>query len=367
MCRCLSASQNQEGYSSSQKRTCQQTDKMTCWSNAFSRIVKQLVTFGGLFDFWVSLAEGLWKDKKKLLPSGGTPEEVSTYATVLNQTLDNLIIAAIPNAHAKPGGHIRTPKLLDLMVLTRRAQNLGQLITLISQPQGNLLDQYQNLTTSLIPKLKARYQQYSRSCFPVLDAFLRAFAEKWLQDLLGSPTNQPDALVKKLVCVCQDCAPVNQFLRSSAVTETFWLAKKKRCSHIESGLGKLSGAVTLTTITRGPKQGPQHGLKVTKTQGTLTMDRWDSRAERTRAFLAHIGTPDELARIMGERYQDVQAALAGTKAYEIGNPTPIVLPAGDAPAASTSATQATAGGTQSGPVVARVKRKAEDEGDMIDM
>ena len=352
---------------------------MCCWSDAFSRVVRQLVEFTGLFDFWVGLAEGLWKDKNKLLPSKGTPEEVATRTAALNQALDNLIIAAVPQchtgatynsylyyptaiAHTEPGGHARILKLLDLMVLTRRTPNLDQLITLVSQPQGNLLDQYQKFTTSLIPQLKARYQQYDRSCFPVPDAFLRAFAEKWLQDLLGSPSKQPDALVKKLSCSCQDCARVNQFLRSNAVTETFWLAQKRR-SHIQSGLMALPGAVTVATIARGSP----HGLQVTKTQTTLTMDKWDSRVGSARAFLAHIGTPNELARIMGERYQDVQAALAGTKPYKIGNPTPVVLPVEEAPVASTSGTQATVGGTDSGPVVAGVKRKAEDDGDVIEL
>ena len=148
---------------------------------------------------------------------------------------------------------------------------------------------------------------------------------------------------------------MNQFLGSNAVAETFRHGKKRR-SHIGSHLRALPGTpVHLTTITRGSP----HGLQVTKTQGTLTMNRWDSRVESARAFLAHIGTPDELVRIMGGRYQDVQAALAGTKPYEVGNPTPIVLPVEDAPVARTWE-------AQSGLVVAGVKRKAEDEGDRID-
>ena len=350
-------------------------------SDAPPRIVKQLVRFGQLFDFWVGLGEGLWKDKNKLLPSGGTSEEVSNHATALNLTLDSLIKVAVPECRSgggyshgygydysstfprmDPGGYTRILKLLDLMVLTRRTPNLDRLITLVSQSQGNLLDQYQKLTTSFIPQLKARYQQYNRSCFPAPDAFLRAFAEKWLQDLLGSPPKQPDTLVEKLSCSCQDCERVNQFLRSNALTETFRLAQKRR-SHIQSGLTELPGAVTVATIARGSP----YGLQVTKTQATLTMDKWDSQVESARAFLAHIGTPDELARIMGGRYQDVQAALAGTKPYKIGNPTPVVLPVEDAPVASTSGTQATVGGAQDGPVVAGVKRKAEDDGDVIDL
>ena len=162
--------------------------------------MSQLVEFKGSFDFWIGLAEGLWKH---ILLPGGTPEEVSTYAAALNHTLDSLIDAAIPESRfggsssrhppspftcLEPGACTRILKLLDLMVFTRRTQNLGQLITLVSQPQGNLLDQYQNLATSFIPGLKTRYQQYSRSYFPVPDAFLRTFVEKWLQDLLGSPS-----------------------------------------------------------------------------------------------------------------------------------------------------------------------------------
>jgi hypothetical protein len=352
---------------------------MTRWSDPFSRILKQLVEFKGIFDFWVGLAEGLWKKKDKLIPSGVTPEEASTYTNTLNHILDSLIVAAIPEydtrkmsttTAATPSGYTapgeaRILKLLDLMVLTRRFQNLGQLITLVSQPQRDLADRYKTLITPLVPKLKARYQQYSSSHFPVLDGFLRAFVGRWLQDLLGTPSKQPDALIKRLGCVCEDCARVNLFLRSSEVTETFWAAQKRR-SHMETNLRTtLPNAVTFATITgRSP-----YGLKLTKTQDTVTMGRWSGRVKSARAFLALVGTPDELARIMGERYQDVQAALAGTKPYKIGNSTPVVVSMEDPPVASTSTVQpqATTSGTPTGPVVAGVKRKAEDDGDVIDL
>lgn len=330
-----------------------------------------------MFDFWVSLAEDLWKNKDKLLPSGGTPEELSKFTTALNQSLDNLIAAAVPESYptvvhnsyyphtfARTGSdeHARALKLLDLMALTRRTRSLGQLITLVSQLQGNLTDRYQSSITPLISKLKARYKKYDSSCFPVLDAFLRVFVERWLQDLLGASSKQPDGLVKKLACECQDCASVNKFLRSSAATETFWAPQKRR-SHMETSLRTLSNSVTLNTVMgRSP-----YGLQVTKTAGTLAMGSWQARVESTRAFLALVGPPDVLARIMGGRYQDVQAALAGTKPYKIGNPAPIVVPVEDAPVASSSAAPATASGTQAGPVVAGVKRKAEDDGSTIDL
>jgi hypothetical protein len=97
------------------------------------------------------------------------------------------------------------------------------------------------------------------------------------------------------------------------------------------------------------------------------MESGVGRVESARSFLALVGTPDELARIMGERYQDVQAALAGTRPYKIGKSTPIVVSMEDPPVASTSAAQATTSGTQTGPVVAGVKRKAEDDEDVIDV
>jgi len=356
---------------------------MTRWSYPSSRIVKQLVGFKGKFDFWLGLAEGLWKKKDKLIPSGGTPEDASTYMKALNHTLDSLIVAAIPEytagsvynlynynryipstiAHTGPEEELRILKLLDLMVLTRRVQNLDRLITLIFQPQDKLVARYKSLITPLVPKLKARYRQYSGSYFPILDGFLRAFVERWLQDLLGTPSERPDSLVKKLACGCEDCARVNRFLRSDDVAQTFWAAQKRR-SHMEANLrSSLSDAVVFATVMgRSP-----YGLKVTKIHGAFIMERWDGRVANARAFLALVGTPDELARIMGERYQDIQAALAGTKPYKISNPTPIVVPVEDTPVASTSAVQATTSGTQTGPVVAGVKRKAEDDGDVIDL
>ena len=351
---------------------------MAHWSDVFPRIVTQLVGFGQMFDFRVNLAEDLWKNKDKLLPSAGTPEELSKSTTALNRSLDNLIAAAIPESYStvvydryyphaltRTGSdeHARVLKLLDLMALTRRTQSLGQLITLVCQPQADLMDRYQSSITPLISKLKARYKKYDSLCFPVLDAFLRAFVERWLQDLLGASSKQPDGLVKKLACECQDCANVNKFLRSSAATETFWAPQKRR-SHMETNLRTLSNSVTLNTVMgRSP-----YGLQVTKTTGTLAMGSWQARVESTRAFLALVGPPDVLARIMGGRYQDVQAALAGTKPYKIGNPAPIVVvPVEDAPVASTSAAPATGSGTQTGPVVAGVKRKAEDDGSTIDL
>ena len=343
--------------------------------------MKQLAGFQRIFDFWVALAEGLWKNRGKLIPSGGTPEEASTYTTALNHILDGLIVAAIPecysgatydrhdryafptSAYGEPQDRTRTLKLLDLTVLTQRTRKLGQLITLVSQPRGNLLVEYQKFIIPLIPKLKARYQQYNNSDFPVLDAFLRAFVERWLQDLLGTPSKQPEILVKRLACLCQDCASVNRFLKSGAATETFRVAQKRR-SHMEANLrSTLPGDVTFTTIT----QGSPHGLQVTKTRETLAMNKWSGRVQSARGLLALVGTPNELVRIMGERYQDVEAALAGTKAYKMGNPTPVVVRVEGAPVASTSTTRATASGTHTGPVAAGVKRKAEDEEDTIDL
>ena len=339
--------------------------------------MKQLVGFQQIFDFWVTLAEDLWKNRGKLILSGGTPEEAPTYEKALIHILDGLIVAAIPESYPgaaydsndgyafytsayeepqEPQDHTRILKLLDLMVLTHRTEKLGQLIDAAYQSQGSLLAKYQEFIIPLIPELKARYQQYSNSDFPVLDAFLRAFAERWLQDLLGTPP-------KRLTCECQDCASVNTFLLSGAAAETFRVAQKRR-SHIEAKLrSTLPGDVTLTTI----KQGSPHGLQVTKAKQTSTTNTWSGRVQDARGLLALVGTPNELVRIMGERYQDVEAALAGTKAYRMGDPAPFVARVEVAPVASTSTTRATMGGTHTGPVVAGVKRKAEDEGDAIDL
>ena len=334
--------------------------------------MKQLVQSRQLFNLWVNLAGALWREKVEFVPSGGTPEETSKCTKALNHAIDSLIVAAIPECssgavydrysvgypypYTEPQEPARTLTLLDLMVLTGRTRHSSRLITLVSQPQDNLSMKYQKLLTPLVSMIKERYRKYSSSGFPVLDAFLRALVERWLQDLLGAPSKQPDAFVKKIVCVCQDCAAVNGFLESDAVTYTLWAIQKRR-SHVESNLvNNLRDAVTFTTL----KGGSPHGLQMTKTQGTLAMGKWNGRVEGTRAFLSLVGTPDALARIMGDRYQDVQAALAGTKPYEISKQAPVVAPVESAPIASTSRTQATGSGTRTAPAVAGTKRKADD-------
>jgi hypothetical protein len=337
----------------------------------------------GCSTFGVGLAEGLWKTKDKLIPSGGTPGGTPTNTAALDLTIDGLIIAAIseccspatPSSRPALGfGYYSRPapaqkeqknltrilKLLDLMVLTHKTQHSDRLITSISQPQGNILAKYEKLITPLVPQLKARYQQYSSSEFPVLDAFLRALVERWLQDLLGSPSQRPGAFVKNLTCECQDCTGINKFLRSDAETETFTVAQKRR-SHMEANLRNNLPDVVVVTTTTG--RSPQ-GLRVTKTQGTLTTEKWSWRVENARAFVSLVGTPDVLARIMGDRYQDVEAALAGTKRYKINKPAPIVA---NPPVASTSAVQAKTSGTRTAPVKAGMKRKAVDDGDTIDL
>lgn len=347
--------------------------------NSFHRTVKRLVDFSHLFDFWVGLAEGLWESKDKLIPSGKTPEETSAYTVALNHTMDSLIVAAIPEccrsgvayrglfppnpAHPELQDLTRTLRLLDLMALVRRTLHSGRLIALVSQPQTNLQEKYQKVITPLVSPLKARYKKYSGPDFPMLDAFLRALVERWLQDLLGSPTKRPDVFLRKLPCGCQDCAGVNEFLVSEAATVTFWAVQKRR-THMEARISSaLPDAVTFTTN----RTSTPYGLQVTKTPETLATDRWSGRVESARAFLSLVGTQAELARILGDRYRDVEAALAGTKPYKIGSPVHVVAPNDNMPVAGTSRSQVLAGGTRTGPVMAGIKRKAEDDGDVIDL
>ena len=352
-----------------------------------------------MFDFWVALGKGLWKKKGSLIPSGGTPEERANSTAVLNHILDRLLVTAIPECDSgvdyKPSvdrsygygysyghgygygyghghGHARGDisqdqrrvlELLDLMALTSRAEHSAQLITLISWSHEHLPVKYDKFITPLVPKLKSHLLQHSATGSPILVAFLRRLIERYLQDLLGGPSKQPEAVIKKVNCSCQDCPRINWFLRSDAVMETFRVAERRR-SHIQDQFrAAVQSGVTFNTIT----QGSPHTLQVTKTRETLAEGKWDSRVQKARSFLAVVGTPDELARIMGERYPDVQAALAGTKPYEMGALALTVPPPGNTAAASTSTAGATTSRTRAGPVVAGVKRKAEDEEDVIDL
>jgi hypothetical protein len=290
---------------------------------------------------------------------------------MLDRAIDSLIDAAIPNyepgisystcyylyrhEYVDPDPQDRFLRLLDLVALTNRTRYSGQLIPLVIQPKGDLLLEYQKFITPLVSKLKLRYQQYTSSQFPILDALMRAFVERWLQDLLGTPSNLPDAVLKKLFCPCEDCVQINSFLRSDTATQTF-RAPKQRRSHVEDSISKsIPNALTCTTITSGSP----HGLQMTKKQAEFTMYKWNGRVASARAFLSLVGTPEALGRIMGDRCQDVNAAVAGTKPYKIRKPVPVVAPAENAPVANTSGVRAGPSGTRAAPVLAGTKRKAE--------
>jgi len=331
-----------------------------------------------MFDFRITLAEGLWKKKDSLIPSRATPEERSDSIAILHHILDRLLVTAIPEydfgidykpnvtyisaGYGLPQDQDRILKLLDLMTLTHRVEHSVQLITLVSRPHKYLPLKYKSLVIPLIPRLKARYKQYHATDFPILDTFLRMLVGRYLQDLLGSPSGPPEASVNLVDCRCEDCRRANWFLQSDAVTETFQVAQGRR-SHIETELRNLlRSGVTFTTIPRGRR----YALQVTKSQETLNAGKWNTRVQKARTFLAAVGTPDELARIMGGRYPDVRAALAGTKPYEMGDPV-LVVPPSEGAKAATSSAEATTSQAQTGPVVAGVKRKAEDYEDVIDL
>lgn len=119
-------------------------------TNMFCSIVEQLVRFHQLFNFWVSLAEGLWENRDELIPSGAAQEGASKYTTALAHIIDSLIAAAVreynlgstggshysAHIYTEPQDLARTLQLLDLMALTCRTHHSGRLITSVSQRQG---------------------------------------------------------------------------------------------------------------------------------------------------------------------------------------------------------------------------------------
>ena len=292
-----------------------------------------------MFDFWIALGERLWKKRGSLIPSGGTPEERSNSATVLYRILDRLIVTAMPKCDSgidyKPNGyyptdgytsqdHKRILRLLDLMILTRRVEHSVRLITLVSRPHDHLPVKYEKLIIPLIPELKARLPQNPTTESSIPAVFLRTLVERYLQDILGAPPKQPEAVEKKVNCRCEDCTKINRFLWSDTAVETFRVAQNRR-NHIEDQFRTaVRSAVTFATITGGSP----HTLQVTKRYETFAAGKWKTRVQKARVFLAVIGTPEELARIMGEWYPNVQAALAGTKPHEMGTPALVAPPPG---------------------------------------
>lgn len=198
-----------------------------------------------------------------------------------------------------------------------------KLFVILLKIPGTAGEKFESLYGRLIPPLRELLSSKNIDiCSPPFIDLFQILVATYLRDVLGSnPSTRPN--IRKIGCKCTDCKSVDAFLLKPNLTETFRYAQKRR-THVESKLKTIADLVTSELI----RDKSPHGLVVTKLPDFMAMLQWEVRVTKAKAFLKSVGEDDMIAKLMGDRYEDVLKALQGAQRF--------ILTVGDAAAASAS-------------------------------
>ena len=115
-----------------------------------------------------------------------------------------------------------------------------------------------------------------------------------------------------LTCGHEGCGRVNDFLRSEERERSILIEEvAKRCFPSL----KIDERYPLFEWSSYRYDSPL--CMLIKSDEAMAGQHWRARLDDAKKLLETIGTGEEIARIMGERYQDVVRALEGSKAFWI--------------------------------------------------
>lgn len=218
----------------------------------------------------------------------------------------------------------RITQLAELCLSTKQLEHCEHLLTSVLNSAGSFSTKLTGLYTPLISELRQMLVQKSIdiSAYP-FSGFLRCIIGTYLEKILGAKAqNARVPNMRKIGCGCRACESVNVFLCSTLNQQTFRLIKKER-DHIEQYLRPASDLVTYATVRTGSPQ----GLAVTKNPEIMAAAKWLAKRKDAQAFLNKVGDEATIARIMGEKSDDVVKALEGSQKFvAAAKPTTSVAP-----------------------------------------
>ncbi|PFH49443.1 hypothetical protein AMATHDRAFT_41557 [Amanita thiersii Skay4041] len=149
-------------------------------------------------------------------------------------------------------------------------------------------------------------------CWTPLSQYMQQLIGRYLTTMLGTKTYNPRLPAFTPFCSCKDCAQVFEFLRQTYVPRQMFKMSMKAMYHIlrKPAIRRLAMAMEVVYVN-----GCIRGVLATKSPKMLKTVRWEGRLKQARKFLAAIGTDEEIALIMGDRYPALLRALEGTERY----------------------------------------------------
>lgn len=221
--------------------------------------------------------------------------------------------------------------IIETCLLTSCLAPCRKLFAALLKIRGPTREKFENVYCRLIPSLREFLSSKNIDIFssPVIDLFQILIA-MYLHDVLGSKPDVP-VNIRKLGCGCADCKPLDAFLLQTKETETFRYPTKRR-NHVYPILSSVSDLIAVQTFRdRSP-----HKLAITKLPDFLAMLLWKVRVTNAKAFLKSIGDDNVIARLMGDRHEDVLKAIQGVQRFTLAGNVATVGTSLDVASASSS-------------------------------
>ena len=268
-------------------------------------------------DDMIGFALGLIKNREELIALPDSEGQAARNAEILDHILDKILAATIPKVSPMSWSHSPSSvsSVLSICIPGKRMKPYGDLLNSIAGPgrdKESFYTRYLKLYARIIPKLVELLGEGGISVSsPPSREFFRNIIGTYLEDILGSKEGSTYLEFSMLACGHEACSKVNDFLQSEETeTEIQTDGATNRCL----GDLKIDGRhPVLEFDSRYYRRGCP--TKLTKTHEAEAAQHWSVRLADARKLLNSIGTEEEISRIMGERYRDVEKALEGSQAF----------------------------------------------------
>lgn len=257
------------------------------------------------------------KRKEELIGLPRVEGQTTSNGELLNQILDKIVetvASRVWQNYRRDQYHLRKVllSLVSICASENRMESYGKLLErlLPLSDDQSFYARYRDVYEGLIPGLTKKLKELGVSVWTSPSReFFHEIIGRYLEEVVGSREGSRYLKFPILGCEHEWCRPLEEFLRS-----------EERCLRVEGGRQNCSYRLKLDGGYELLEAKPLFGTRVAaseykKKHEALAVQYLSVRVADARKLLESIGTEEDISRIMGERYLDVEKALEGSQAF----------------------------------------------------
>ncbi|KAF8656949.1 hypothetical protein AX16_002304 [Volvariella volvacea WC 439] len=276
------------------------------------RISHRLQKPSGCYNFWSSFVSLLVTYKETASEADRTRcDEIIDY-TIKNQMIPKWD-GGYQSAYLMNSYPQRVTDMIDLFYKIGHQKYLKDLLNQLLSPLEEIPNRLNKVYVPLVTPLLNTISQHHKGARPSeVSDFLRQIICWYLKEKLGS---KPEIMetARPLGCGCEECQQLDRFLTKSGESSHTFSVVLVRRRHLIQRLEAGKDIVSYEVIARGSP----HKLVVQKIPAVAAAFDWSSRHSAAEKFLSKFGDEDSMKELMGDRYQDVEAALDGIRPFHM--------------------------------------------------